>query len=362
MGFKDNLEAQGRGAAQTLTGGWNDELVAKLIQAMPQKDDGTGIPREYAGGQYEQYRDQQRADEADSQRKAPGNFAFGQVAGALPATFATMATGGAPAVGLGVAQGAVSGSGLSTNTGKELAKDAVRGAAVGGGLAAAGNAAQAAAPAMKALWRQGPPSGGLQPALAAGARVPHVPEMPPPNVNMTKGGGGGGKVIDMTVERALRGDLAAAEEAFADGRITQKQLQQIEGGTHVSDEEVLKKAQQSKQQLEGGKVVPLQRPDDLESAAQALRTSGNRAQGMLDNLKYEPLPPISNEKFPPSPASKFELGLGKKDGLTRYSYDGHDLHSLPPEQLMQPMTDEELERILAGFGSGNPGNFSEVPR
>lgn len=185
MGFKDNLEAQGRGAAQTLTGGWNDELVARLIQAMPTGDT-TGIPREYAGGQYEQYRDQQRADEADSQRKAPGNFAFGQVAGALPATVATMATGGAPALGLGVAQGAVSGSGLSTSNGRELAKDTIRGAAVGGGLAAAGNAAQAAAPAMKALWRQGPPKG---PALAhAGAGA--MPEAtPPPNVNMTKGGG-----------------------------------------------------------------------------------------------------------------------------------------------------------------------------
>lgn len=181
MGWKDNLEAQGRGAAQTLTGGWNDELVARLIQGMPQDDDGTGIPREYAGGQYEQYRDQQRADEADSQRKAPGNFATGQIAGALPATFATMALGGAPALGLGVAQGAVSGSGLSTSNGQELAKDTIRGAAVGGGLAAAGNAAQAAAPAIKALWRQGPPKGPALAHAGASARAgapTHVPEAP----------------------------------------------------------------------------------------------------------------------------------------------------------------------------------------
>lgn len=187
----DRLEALGRGAAQTLTGGWNDEAVAWLLKnAMPDPDDKTGIPREYAGGQYEQYRDQQRADEAESQRAYPKNFAAGQILGAVPGTVATMATGGLPAVGLAAAQGAASGSGLSTaNTGKELAKDTIRGAAVGGALASAGNAAQAAAPALKALWRQGPPKGPA-PAMAGGAPSVSVPEAPvAPSVNMSKGGG-----------------------------------------------------------------------------------------------------------------------------------------------------------------------------
>lgn len=182
--WKDKLEAQGRGAAQTLTGGWNDEIVARLIKHMS-PDDGTGIPREYAGGQYEQYRNEQRADEAQSQQKYPANFATGQIAGALPGTLATMAMGGLPAVGLAAASGAASGAGLSTASGRELAKDTIRGAAVGGGLAAGGNALQAAAPAMKALWRQGPPSGGLRPALA-GAAPKTSATLTPPHLNFDK--------------------------------------------------------------------------------------------------------------------------------------------------------------------------------
>ena len=221
MSWRDNLEAQGRGAAQTLTGGMNDELVARLMQAMP-LDDKTGIPREYAGGQYEQYRDEQRANEADSQRKAPGNFAFGQVAGAVPATFATMAAGGLPAVGLGAAQGAVSGFGHSTASGKELAKDTARGSAIGGGLAAAGNAVLAAAPAMKALWRRGPPSGPA-PALAgahAGGSAPTTPKTPktPSNVNMADGAARASKMVKASDGVRVPEDELAAHEAWLNGK------------------------------------------------------------------------------------------------------------------------------------------------
>lgn len=186
MSWKDRLEAQGRGVAQTLTGGWNDELVAKLIQAMPTGDD-TGIPREYAGGQYEQYRNEQRADEADSQRRYPANFASGQILGAVPGTVATLSLGGLPAVGLAAGQGAVAGAGHSQAQGRELAKDAARGAAVGGALAAAGNAAQAAAPALKALWRQGPPPSGPAVAHAGAAAGPPTTRTPTrPQLNFSK--------------------------------------------------------------------------------------------------------------------------------------------------------------------------------
>jgi hypothetical protein len=207
MGWRDNLEAQGRGAAQTLTGGWNDELVARLIQMMPQ-DDKTGIGREYAGGQYEQYRDEQRADEAESQAKHPANFATGQILGAVPGVVGGLAAAapvagavgaartlpalagvlskGLPAVGFGVGTGAVHGSGTSTNTGRELAKDTIRGAALGGATAAGANAVQAALPAMKALWKGGPPMGPT-PALAGaggGAAPRPIPQPTPPKAQL----------------------------------------------------------------------------------------------------------------------------------------------------------------------------------
>jgi len=209
MGWRDNLEAQGRGAAQTLTGGLNDEIVAGLLKYAP-FDDETGIPREYAGGQYEQYRDQQRADEAESQAKHPANFATGQILGAVPgvvgglAAAAPVAAGvgaartlpalagalskGLPAVGLGVGTGAVHGFGTSSNKGQELLKDTVRGAALGGATAAGGNAVAAAAPALAKLWQGGPPTGGLSPALA-GARAPGAAPRPAPRpqLNISEG-------------------------------------------------------------------------------------------------------------------------------------------------------------------------------
>lgn len=183
----ERLTALGRGAGQSVTGNWNDELSSKLLANIP-FNDGTGIPRDYAGGSAEeQYKSEQRADNEDAQRRFPLNYGAGQILGAAPASIATLATGGLPAVGLGVLQGAVQGSGASTSNGRQLAKDTIAGAALGGGTAAAGNALQAAAPLAKKFWEMPPPSTGLQPVMSsAAAPVRVAPRPAPANINFNK--------------------------------------------------------------------------------------------------------------------------------------------------------------------------------
>lgn len=186
------LEALLTGAGQAATGGWQDEAVSKLLAALPNSDD-TGIPREYAGGSAEeQYKKQFRADAEDLQRRFPLNYAAGSIIGAAPAAIATGAMGGAPAIATGVGLGAVQGAGSSTSSGQGLIKDTVAGGALGGAGAAAGNLAMAAAPAakdaIKALWKNGPPSGPA-PALA-GVGAPVAPKAAAPTggpqINMSK--------------------------------------------------------------------------------------------------------------------------------------------------------------------------------
>src|SRR5688572_23732826 len=153
----DRIRAFGSAAGQSATAGLQDEAVAKLLEILP-FDDGTGIEREYKGGQYEQYRDGQREDNADLARRFPKN---------------TMA-------GAGAGRGDRHGVGQSEASGKQLAKDTVAGAALGGATASAGSAVQAAAPALAQLWKNGPPS-GHQPALATASAAPRpVPQMPRP--------------------------------------------------------------------------------------------------------------------------------------------------------------------------------------
>ncbi len=208
----NQLDALLRGAGQGASAGWNDELAAKLLAAIP-ADDGTGIPREYAGGQYEQYRDSNRADNEESQRKFPLNYGAGQLAGAIPSAVATGA--GVPAaVGLGAVQGA----GLSSDNGQGLVKDAVAGGALGGAMGSAVKLGAAAAPAAKAaiqkLYQGGPPQMQMAPAMGTSAARPApvraaVPERP--MINMHESGGGRVSDIPMPRQSVPPASLEAAE-------------------------------------------------------------------------------------------------------------------------------------------------------
>ena len=173
MSIADRLNALGRGAAQGATGMFGDEGFAKIMDYLPRPDDDTGIPREYAGGAQDQYLRSARADDANAARKYPANFGIGALLGAAPAAIAAAPLGVPGAIGLGAVQAA----GGSENKGSALAKDIVRGGAVGGALGAAGNLASSAAPAAKAAFeklRQGPPP-GMQPALAGSSALRAVP-------------------------------------------------------------------------------------------------------------------------------------------------------------------------------------------
>lgn len=88
-GIMDRLNAAGRAAAQGTTFGWGDELGAEILKRLPQPDDGTGIPREYAGGQYEQYRDMSRADDNAAAKAHPGVYYPTMIASGLPLAYAT---------------------------------------------------------------------------------------------------------------------------------------------------------------------------------------------------------------------------------------------------------------------------------
>lgn len=182
----DRLGAFGQGLGQGASLGWSDELAAKLLAAIPAKDD-TGIPREYAGGQYEQYRDSNRQDVAQAQEKFPANFAAGQIAGGLPA-----AIGAGASVPAAVGLGAATGAGLSERQGAGLAKDAVAGGALGGAFAAGGKAlatgARAAAPAIQKLFQAGPPQGPAPAMASAGTGAVAKPPVraPVPGLNMSE--------------------------------------------------------------------------------------------------------------------------------------------------------------------------------
>ena len=85
MGIQDRLNALGRGLSQGASYGTVDDVYPKILAALP-FDDGTGIPREYAGGSAEgQYAAEYKADDASAAAKYPTNYAVGQVVGAAPA-------------------------------------------------------------------------------------------------------------------------------------------------------------------------------------------------------------------------------------------------------------------------------------
>lgn len=150
MGMMDRLGALGQGAGDTASMGWNDELAAKLLANIPMA--GEEIPREYAGGSAEnQYKQSFRDDKAQAQDKYPANYATGQVLGAAPAAIATGAAGGLPAVAAGTGLGALQGAGASEAGGMQLAKDAVKGGALGGATASAGNALAAGGSVLRDL-------------------------------------------------------------------------------------------------------------------------------------------------------------------------------------------------------------------
>lgn len=191
----DKIRAKGYGAADAATAGNVDDVYPKLLDAIPARDDGTGIPREYASGSAENdYRNEYKADRADLAQRYPKNFGDGglmmNAAQAVPA----MALGPAAAVGAGVAHGAASGWGNSENTGSARVKDAVRGGAEAGALGAGANVVAAAAPAAKAAFDKlrTPPQGPMVPAMATAAPAPMPAPAPRPmggmQINMAEGG------------------------------------------------------------------------------------------------------------------------------------------------------------------------------
>lgn len=186
----DKAEALGRGLAQGATAGWADEAFAKLLAAVP-VEDAPGVPeRNYKAGSAEQdYLNATRGADAEAARAFPTNFATGAVLASAPAAIATGGAGGLGAVAGGAGLGALAGAGSSENKGAALAKDAVRGGAVGGIAGAAGNIANAAGPVLAKLWKQGPPPSAPQPAMAmAGARPMQRPQAPMqrPQMNMSE--------------------------------------------------------------------------------------------------------------------------------------------------------------------------------
>lgn len=168
----DKFEALLRGGADSATGGWNDEGVAALLGALPGPTDPEGISREYAAGSPEQdYRNTERADAAESQRKYPGTFGAGQLLGAAPAMALGAGAGGVAGAGLmGGLRGAASGAGHAEES--DRLQGALRLAAPSALASMAGAAAPAALGKVADLFKGGPPPGGLAPAYAgAGATV-----------------------------------------------------------------------------------------------------------------------------------------------------------------------------------------------
>ena len=177
-----DLEALLRGAGQGASLGWNDEIAARLLAAKG-LDDGTGIPREYKGGQYEQYRDSMRADDADAQARSPKQYLAGEFLGAAPGAIATAPVAGGATTASRIAAsglagggiGAIQGAGASESTGKGMVRDAAMGAGVGGALGAGIPALGAGFSAAKKMALEGLDLGLAPAAAGAGAGRAVVP-------------------------------------------------------------------------------------------------------------------------------------------------------------------------------------------
>lgn len=180
------LESILRGAGQGATLGWGDELGPKLV---PEVDDGTNIPREYAAGSAEQDLLQKlRRDNATAAAENPALYAGGAVVGALPSALATpFGVGGAAAGRLaatslaGGALGGLSGAGI-TEDGSKL-RGAGEGALAGALTGMAGAAAAESLPllqrAAQGLRAVAPATAGA-PASAGGAQINRANAIPPP--------------------------------------------------------------------------------------------------------------------------------------------------------------------------------------
>lgn len=180
------LESILRGAGQGATLGWGDELGSKLV---PEVDDGTNIPREYAAGSAEQDLLQKlRRDNATAAAENPALYAGGAVAGALPSALATPFGVGGAAAGrlaatslLGGALGGLSGSGLAEDGAK--LRGAGEGALAGAMTGMAGAAAAESLPllrrAAQGLRAVAPVTAGA-PASAGGAQINQTHAIPPP--------------------------------------------------------------------------------------------------------------------------------------------------------------------------------------
>lgn len=164
-----------QGAAQGSTFGWGDEASAALGALAEEVLPIEGVSDRDASlaDRYRRLRDSMRSDLEQARADQPGAYFGGELAGgavtSAPLAMATGGTLGLPGMmGLGAAQGAISGAGHSTGGVQDTAWDALEGGVVGAALPVVGNAlARAAAPAAAAASR-GLTRAGYR-AAAAGA-------------------------------------------------------------------------------------------------------------------------------------------------------------------------------------------------
>jgi hypothetical protein len=125
------------GAEGALTGGglgWRDEMVggykAVAKHVLPKSLGGTDLP---LGEQYRQDRDAVRSEQEGFRKAHPVAYGAGEIAGGMvPGSVATLATGGAAALPMALAQGGVSGAGYSNaDTAGGLARDTGLGIGIG---------------------------------------------------------------------------------------------------------------------------------------------------------------------------------------------------------------------------------------
>jgi hypothetical protein len=137
MGHGDTPSVLRSAAEGVLTGGgygWRDEMVggykALAKRVLPKSLGGTDLP---LAEQYRQDRDAVRSEQEGFRKAHPVAYGAGEVAGGMvPGTVATLATGGAAALPMALAQGGAAGAGYSNaDTAGGLARDTGLGVGIG---------------------------------------------------------------------------------------------------------------------------------------------------------------------------------------------------------------------------------------
>lgn len=160
------LESLLRGGAQGATADFGDEGSAKVYSALNSMlggpKDPEGVGREYAAGSAEKdYLQNERRDNSAAAKAHPVGYGAGSVLGSLPATLALPVGGGGSAAarvassGLaGGALGAVTGAGAAN--GKNMVREAAKGAGLGGALGVGGGSAIEAIPMLRRVFQSLP--------------------------------------------------------------------------------------------------------------------------------------------------------------------------------------------------------------